>query len=44
MICKYILLITFLNDPELILRTLLKSFKYCYFKPIIQFKISHSFA
>ena len=42
MTCKYILLITFLNGPELIFFcTPLNGFKYCYVLLTIQLKISH---
>ena len=44
MICKYILLITFLNKPELIFCTELNGFKYFYLTQIILFTINHLFA
>ena len=40
MVCKYVLLLTFLNEPELIIFwTQLNGFKYCYLTLIIQFNI-----
>ena len=44
MICKHILLITFLNEPELIFCTQLNGFKYFYLPQIIIFTINHLFA
>ena len=44
MICKLVLLITFLNIPELIFCTQLSGSKYCYVSLIIQLNISHLFA
>ena len=45
MISKHILLIAFLNEPELIfLCTQLNGFKYFYLKRIILFNINHLFA
>ena len=45
MICKHILLIIFLNEPELIiLGTQLNGFKYCYLIQIILFTINNLFA
>ena len=41
MICKHILLITFLNEPDLVfLCTELNGFKYCYLTPIIPLNIT----
>ena len=42
MICKHILLITFLNKPEFFC-TQLNGFKYCYLALIIQCNIYHLF-
>ena len=36
MICKHILLISFLNEPELIFCAQLNGFKYCYITVTIQ--------
>ena len=44
MICKHILLPTFLNKPELIFLTQLNSFKYFYLTWVILFAINHLFA
>ena len=44
MICKHILLITFLKKPELIFYTQLNGFKYFYLTGIIPFTINHLFA
>ena len=44
MICKHILLITFLYEPEVLFCSLLKGFKYCYLIQIIIFIINHLFA
>ena len=41
MICKYILLITFLTEPEHIFSTLLNRFKYFYLVWIILLTINH---
>ena len=41
MICKHILLITFLNAPELTFYTQLNVFKYFYLKRISQFIMNH---
>ena len=43
MICKHILLITFLNKPEFIFSRQLNDLKYCYLTLIILFNITHSF-
>ena len=43
MICKHILLIAFLNKPELIFCSQLSSFKYFYQTQIILFTINHLF-
>ena len=40
MICKHILLIKFLNEPELIFGTQLNGSKYCYVSLTIQLNIS----
>ena len=44
MICKYILLITFLEEPEHIFFTQLNGFKYYYLIRMILFTINHLFA
>ena len=44
MICKHILLIIVLNEPELIFSAQLKDFKYCYLIQIIPLTINHLFA
>ena len=44
MICKYILLITFLKEPKLIFFLHINGSKYCYVSLTIQLNISHFFA
>ena len=44
MICKHILLITFLNESEFILGSPLNGFTYFYLMGMILFSINHLFA